>query len=76
MGDETVSIDRMVYNSMLFNGDLLVLLLDKQNRERELRKERQKKYYLKHSERLKNYSKEYYQKFKLGHQSTHPGPSE
>ena len=76
MGDETVSIDRIVYNSLLINGDLLELLLDKQNHENELRKNRQRKYYLKHSERLKSYSKNYYEKFKHGHLSTPLGQSE
>ena len=76
MGDETVSIDITVYNAMLINSDLLELLLDRQNHEKELRKNRQRKYYLKHSERLKSYSKNYYERFKHGHLSTPPGQSE
>ena len=74
MEDETVSIDitTLRYNAMLINNDLLELLLDKQNHEQELRKNRQRRYYLKHAESLRLYQKNYYEKFKLGHLQTPP----
>ena len=76
MEDETVSIDISIYNAMLINNDLLELLLDKQNYEKELRKNRQRRYYLKHSESLRLYQKNYYEKFKLGHLQTPPSQSD
>ena len=76
MDDETVSIDITVYNAMLINNDLLELLLDKQNYEKELRKNRQRRYYLKHAESLRLYQKNYYEKFKLGHSPTPPSQSD
>ena len=67
MEDETVSIDITIYN------DLLELLLDKQNYEKELRKNRQRRYYLKHAESLRLYQKNYYERFKHhGHSPTPP----
>ena len=76
MDDETVSIDITVYNAMLINNDLLELLLDKQNYEKELRKNRQRRYYLKHAESLRMYQKNYYERFKHGHLQTPPSQSD
>ena len=60
MGDEMISIDLSEYNTMLINNDLLEVLLDQQNHQKELRKNRQRRYYLKHADSLRLYSKNYY----------------
>ena len=55
--NEMILIDLSEY---IIKTDLLDLLLDQQNHERELRKNRQRRYYLKHQERLRLYSKNIY----------------
>ena len=55
--NEMILIDLSEY---IIKTDLLDLLLDQQNHERELRKNRQRRYYLKHQERLRLYSKKNY----------------
>ena len=57
MDDEMILIDLSEY---IIKTDLLDLLLDQQNHERELRKIRARRYYLKHAERLRLYSKNIY----------------
>ena len=55
--NEMILIDLSEY---IIKTDLLDLLLDQQNHQRELRKNRQRRYYLKHQERLRLYSKNIY----------------
>ena len=55
--NEMISIELSEY---IIKTDLLDLLLDQQNHERELRKIRARRYYLKHQERLRLYSKNIY----------------
>ena len=57
MDDEMILIDLSEY---IIKTDLLDLLLDQQNHQRELRKIRARRYYLKHQERLRLYSKNIY----------------
>ena len=57
MDDEMILIN---LSEFIIKNDLLDLLLDQQNHQRELRKIRARRYYLKHAERLRLYSKNIY----------------